>query len=223
MFSRFSITILPKLMIDENHVKEPWTQNVMNQDRIPDIETGDSIIVPTTVTGWLEWIKFIIDVMVKDYTSHRPVGQASYVFTPRGKSFNVTVVNPWHSLYISKLTDDVFEDILSELNDNVPSQLFNTLVNECGIDRRYLLKEAFANTRCGKFVSNDNVPTWLLLILHDTVDDLLGNTLESKFAVTHSMTIVWVKQTLERVWGIEWAPVSGNVSVLSQITELKSD
>lgn len=202
MSTRFSITVIPKML---------------SESGIPSLPTG--------VNGWIEWINIIISCMVHDYINPNSSDRVNYTFTPCGDGYVVNVISHWHSAYISNLTDEVIEDVLMTVNSTVQSQLFNTLVNECGVDRGYLLRQTFIMSKRSKFTSTGDIPVWLLGLLTEVIDDLIGTTLESKLVVTHSMVVAWVRHTFKSV-GIIKLTASMNINIDPydiDTPELKSD
>lgn len=172
-----------------------------------------TLTMPQTVNGWLACIDYFINSMVRDYRQLNIRGEANYMFTNCGNVCHVSVLNPLHHAYIKNMTDDVLVSVLTEMNPVVSSSIFNTLVNDCHVDGSYLMKQVFVTSAVGymcnanicRFISNDGVPGWLLGLFADADTDLLNTPIASKFVITHSMVVTWLKQTLKGVHGILFA------------------
>lgn len=187
MSSRFNITVISKV--------KPKTDS--NDSTIE--VTEETLPLPTTVDGWVMWIDYIICAMFKDYVNPNVGTDVNYTFTPHGSDMLVRVINPWHSIYISNLNDDILVSILLYKNTNIQSSLYNTLVNECNIDKGFVLKQAFVSSMRSKFISADGTPDWLLGLFGNVVDDLLGVTLDNKFVITHSMIATGMRELFKSI------------------------
>lgn len=99
-----------------------------------------------------------------------------------------------------------FSEVLTRINTTIDSKLFNTLMKNCSINRGRFLEQCYLRCHkpCPKMISYtlfDNelseietilLPNWLLIVVNESLDNLLELHIKDMLTITNDMIIDYV-------------------------------